>query len=118
MTASNQNFTSYAGDDAEPIFTVTDGAGAAIDLSSVSDIEWIAYKDKSLAAALTKKKSISSGITFPNAGTDGKIQVNISRTDTAALDGWYFHSVLITDGSGNKTIVEVGRWAVLQPGPL
>ena len=118
MTASSQNFTSYAGMAVAPIFTVTDGSGNAIDLSTASDIEWIAFKDITLTAALTKKKSVSAGVTFVNTGSDGNIQVNMANGDSTSLDGWYFHSVVVTDSGGNKTTVAIGRMAILQPGPL
>jgi len=116
MTAFNQDFDLYAGDDEAPIFTVTDGSGNAINLSTASEIEWFCYKDKSLAAALKKFKS-TGGVTFVTTGIDGKIYVNISNVDSAPLDGWYFHSAIVTDANGNKTTFEVGRLAVLQHGP-
>ena len=118
MTASNQNFTSYVGMAVAPIFLITDGAGNVIPLQTVQDIEWIAYKDTSIPAALTKKKSVAGGITFVTDGSDGKIQVNIAKADTIGFDGWYFHSVAITDAAANPTTEATGRWAVLQPGPL
>jgi len=119
MTTSNQDFTSYAGMAVYPQFTIYSDAANTIplDLSTSTEIECTFYKDIGVAAALIKKKS-TGGISFVNTGTDGQIKVNISNSDSAPLDGWYFHSAVVTDFSGNKATVEVGRWAVLQPGPL
>jgi len=119
VTASAQDFNVYAGDDALPIFTVTDGATPPnpIPLQTAAEIEWIAYKDTSLASALTKKKS-TGGVSFVTDGSNGQIKVAISNADTAPLDGWFFHSAVVTDSNGNKTTFEVGRMAVLQRGTL
>lgn len=119
MTTSGQDFTSYAGMAVFPQFTIYSDSKNTVplDVSTATEIECVFYKDKSLSAVLTLRKT-TGGISFVTNGTDGKIKLNISNANSASLDGWYFHSAVVTDGSGNKAVFEVGRWAVLQPGPV
>ena len=118
MTAIAQNFDTYSGDDAAPIFTVTDGSGNSIDLSAANEVEWIAYKDDSLASVLSKKKTLSQITILSNGGKNNQIQVTILNGDSNALDGWYFHSVVVTDATNKKTTVALGMWFVIQRGQL
>jgi len=119
MTAYSQDFTIYAGRASAPVFTITDGAGNALDVSGMAEIEWIMYRDVSLTAVITKKKSLG-GLSFVNTGVDGLVRLNLANADSTGTDGWYFHGVQLTDATGaaNKTIVEQGRVAVLQAGPM
>lgn len=116
MTAVSQDFTLYIGNNAAPQFAVVDGAGAAIDLSSVSEITWVAQRTPSDAAVITKTKT-AGAITFVNTGTDGKFQVAIIPADVAALSGYYFHYATITDSSGNITTVGLGRLNIAPTAP-
>jgi len=112
MAASvNQDFVTYVGDDVSPIFTVVDSTGAAVDISSVTEIVWICQHLDTGSAAVTLKKS-TGGITFVTTGTDGKFQVAITHTITATLAGFYIHEASITDATGNVTTVSVGRMQV------
>jgi len=108
---TNQNFVTYQGDDVFPIFTVEDGAGAVVDISTVTQITWWCQLTVEDGAVLTKRKSAGE-ITFVTNGTDGRFQVEITATDTALLDGWYQHMARITDALGNATTVAVGRMQV------
>lgn len=109
MTKIIQDFTIYAGDDAAPIITVYDSSDVALDISTVTDITWTMRRSLSTAVILTKKKSISSGITFVNTGTDGQFQINLTATDTTSLSGYYLHQATLTDAFGKVTTVTVGR---------
>lgn len=114
MTAkANQDFRTFSGDDVQPIFTVRDAAGSAIDISSVSEINWWAKQNNQAGETDILSLSKSAGdISFVTDGTDGKFQVDITAAMTANLDGWYNHFASITDAYGDKTTVSVGRWQV------
>lgn len=111
MTSVNQDFTTYAGDAALPIFTVLDGSGNPIDLSTVSDIIWNAQRDLNSAAVLSKSKA-GGGISFVTTGADGKFKVSLTSADTLPLTGYYLHQARVIDGSGNVSTVTLGRMQV------
>jgi len=111
MTANSQDFTTYAGDAALPIFTVKDGNGAVINISTVTQISWSAQRDLPSAPVLSKTKT-GGGITFVTDGTDGKFQVSLTAAETAALTGFYLHEATITDIAGNLSTVATGRMQV------
>lgn len=106
-----QNFTTYQGDAALPIFTVVDQAGNIIDISTVSEIVFTAQRSLTAAPVLSKKKT-SSQITFVTNGADGKFQVTIASADTAALSGNYLYQAWIVDTFGNQTTVVTGMMQV------
>src|SRR5882672_4101952 len=113
MPANNQDFVTYQGDAPKPIFTVRDSAGAIVDISTVTEIEWTCRRMDDDVAALTKLKS-AGAITFVTNGTDGKFQVAITIANTTGLNGFYKHQARITDSAGNPTTVSAGR---MQVGP-
>ncbi len=109
--ANNQDFVTYQGDNVQPIFTVRNAAGVALDISAAAEITWTARRSLNDPVAIIKTKS-GGGITFTNIGTDGKFTLTLTATDTLALAGWYMHYASITDGSGRTTTVTVGRMEV------
>lgn len=111
MTAVNQDFTTYAGDAAYPQFTVRDGSGAVIDISTVEEIIWNAARDLASAPVLAKAMT-TGGISLVGGGTVGIFQLNLASGDTAALTGYYIHQARITDASGNVSTVTLGRMQV------
>ena len=115
MTTTGQNFTAGKGDDVAPIFTVVDGSGAAIDISGATEITWLLYTLVG-TVVLTKKKTISSGVTLVSGGTTGKFQVNLTDAELALLSGIYRHSAVVTDSGGNDSTVELGKFWVLDNG--
>lgn len=110
MTAVNQDFTIYSGSDDLPRFTVySDTANTtALNISAVTQITFTVQRDLSTAVALTKTKTGGS-ITFVTDGNDGAFQVAISKTDTAALTGYYIYQATITDTGANISVVATGR---------
>ena len=110
MTAFNQDFEMYQGDDQRPIFAVKDGAGAAINLSTASEIQWLLH-DPAGVVKLTKLKT-TAGVVFVTTGTDGKIYIDILASESALLDGWYAHSARLTDAGGKLSVFEMGRMLV------
>lgn len=121
MSKTGQNFYIYQGDAQAPVFTIYGSDGVTpLDISTAQDLQWIAYTlPDQTPPSISKKKSVGGGVSFVSTGSDGKLQVNLANADSAALAfGWYFHGVIITDASGNKTTVSVGRMAVLARGNL
>lgn len=116
MTAAKQDFQSYAGDAANPIFTVRDGSNNPIDLSSVEEIEWFAQRDLQSSPVIDKLKSLNK-IVFVTDGTDGKFKVLIATGETSGFAGFYVHRAKVTDSSGNVSTVTIGRWQVA-PAPI
>lgn len=112
MTAQfNQDFITFVGDDVFPIFTVQDSSGAAIDISTVTQITWYCQQTDAGGALATRTKTAGQ-ITFVTDGTDGKFQVDIPAAITATLEGIYQHIASITDASGYITTVTVGQMRV------
>lgn len=111
MATQLQDFTIYAGDDSAPVFVVLSANGNPISISGATEITWVAQKNLSSTAAITKKKS-TNGIAFTTNGTDGKFTVTITKSDSAGLSGFYMHEATITDASGNVTTVTLGRMQV------
>jgi hypothetical protein len=114
MSAVNQDFVTYQGDTAKPIFTVVDSTGTAIDISSVTEITWKAGRNVADGAVITKTKT-GGGIAFTTSGVDGKFTLTLTPTNTGALSDWYMHWASITDAFGNVTTVTVGRMMVGLP---
>lgn len=114
MTDMRQDFTTYAGDAGLPLFTVTDGTGAPIDISTVSNITWAAQRDLSSTAVLSKSLQ-GATITLVGGGTTGQFQVQILSADTAGMSGFYIHKATIFDASGNPSTVATGRMRVGPP---
>jgi len=111
MTATSQDFTTYQGDSALPVFTVTDAGGTAIDISAAQEIDWNARRNLSSSVVVDKTKTGGS-ISFVTDGTDGKFRVSITPADTQAMSGRYIHEAVLTDGSGNVSTVSVGTLVV------
>ena len=103
MTATAQDFTLYAGDDATLTVTVTEGV-AAKDLTGAS-VVWVLYDRFSRAAVLTK--ATGDGVTITD-DEGGILTVDIDSTDTATLYGAYYHECKVTDSDGNISTVSTG----------
>lgn len=113
MTAGSQDFKTYAGDAAVPVFTVEDAAGAPLDISQATQISWTARRTADAAPTLNKTKTGGpGGITFVTDGTDGKFQVALAAADTAALTGYYLHVAVVTDAFNSPSTVATGRMSV------
>lgn len=116
MTSLNQNLIIFAGDDAQPEFTVLDADNQPVDISSVADITWELQRDAGSAILVTKTKT-GGGIIFATDGTDGKFIVKILAANTTPLSGFYIFDAKLTDFDGNLTTVATGRIQV-GPNPL
>ena len=112
MPATNQNFSMHAGDAKELLFTVTDDAGAVVDLTGMSAL-WLLSRHPSDAAPLLVK-DVTINEASPPAGI---ITVQLLEADTSALEyaAYYFQTVLL-DGQSppNQNVVSTG-WVDLRP---
>ncbi len=111
MTATRQDFATYAGDAIAPQFTVLDGNGNPIDISTCQDIIFAARRSLADPVVLTKQKS-TGGITLIGGGTTGQFQALIAAADTLALSGFYLYQCVVIDGTGAPSTVTVGRMQV------
>ena len=111
MPAFNQDFITFTGNAVAPIFTVQDGNGNAVDISTAAEIKWYCQRNETDGPVLIKTLT-SAQIAFVTDGTNGQFYVNILTTDTLQLSDWYQHLASITDGNGNITTVAVGRMQV------
>jgi hypothetical protein len=109
MTTENQDVSIVQGDSVTLTVTVTSG-GVAKNLTSAT-IKWSCARSADGSAALSK--TTSSGITITNAA-GGIFQVALSKTDTAALLGYYYHEAEVTDAGGNVSTVMTGHLTVTQ----
>jgi len=112
MTAFRQDFSTYPGDTSQPVFTVFDGNGIPLDISTVTEIRWDAVrKTTDVAPVLTKLKS-TGGVVLIGGGTTGQLQVNLAGADTTPLSGIYLHRVVLTDAQSNLSTVSLGQLTV------
>jgi len=113
MTATKQDFTTYAGDACQPNFLVTNEASAPIDLSGVTEIKWTIQRDQESLAVLTKLKT-TGGVVLISGGVGGQFYVDLTGADTAPLSSYYMQTAVITDAYGNVSTVTLGRMRVGQ----
>ena len=90
----------FAGDTVVMNVTATESDGTAMNLASLN-ILWALAKSNVSAAVLTK--TMSNGISVIDA-TAGKFRVTLSKEDTKALSGVYYHEMRIVDGSVSSII--------------
>lgn len=105
MAASlGQNFRAAIGQDLAPItFTVLDGDGVAVDLTtSGTTVLWVMRTHP-----LSDVDVLS--IAGTNLGSDGTFDVTIADTDTDDIEPRvYFHSAEVNDAAGLETPVALG----------
>jgi hypothetical protein len=95
------DFTMFSGDTKVLQITVTDEAGAAIDLTGV-DLVWVLAKKVTAAPLVTKE--IGTGITITDAAA-GKFEVAIAPADTENIKGDYYHECQMDAGGAISTIM-------------
>lgn len=108
MTQIDQNVVMWQGDDHQIDFTVTDSAGAAVNIASASAIQWVLAASDTSAALVSK--SLVSGIGITN-GPAGQFRVTLVPADTTALAGNYYHEARVTI-SGVTSTVAVGEFVI------
>lgn len=106
---TRQLLSMFSGESRTLTFAVKDSAGVAQDLTAAT-IKFHISRDEGVAALITK--SIGSGITVPTP-TDGNIVVAMAASDTATICGELYFQVIVTDGSGNISVVAHGDLTIL-----
>lgn len=102
---TDQNFEMFQGDDKDLVITVTDSAGAAVDLTGAA----IAWQMARTARSATPNvsKSVGSGIVITDA-PGGICTISLDPTDTEGLTGDFYHELEVTDAQANITTVLSG----------
>ena len=114
MATIAQEFSSFAGEDTILYINVTDEDGAAVTLTTVTEITFKGSVDYDTAAFCTLTKT-AADITLGNfAGTDDQVQIVIGGSNTAAITTktrgrW---DCYITDASGNDRYIASGPWVI------
>lgn len=107
----NADFLTFPGDTVIPTFTVVDGDGAPVDISSATAIAWIVRASTAESATLATLTLAGGQIAKVNGGTGGQFTVTIGPTVTTGLNGAYQHLAQLTFPSGIVTAI-VGRMMV------
>jgi hypothetical protein len=108
MTAKNQNFEMFQGENKVICFEITDANNNSKDLSGCS-ATWVVYGGSS-ATNKIEKKSIDGEITF----TDNVAKVVLVPNDTKDLGGKLYTELRILDGEGNSEVVAIGTCVVIK----
>ena len=109
MTAIAQNVTMYAGDHKNLVVTVTNAAGAAVNLTGAT-IRWVLAKSAG-SAVVVDKSTGGHGITI-TPGTGGVFTVALVPADTEGLLGVYYHEASVVDTLSNVITVLTGAMAI------
>ena len=111
--ATKTNVTGYhQGTDISFPVTVLDDAGAVVDLSGLTEINWILCRSATDARFKIEKALTGSGIELTDA-PNGIFTVSLADTETTDLVGRYYWEAQITDTAGAKTLVAYGTLEIL-----
>ena len=116
MSHQIQNFEIHAGDDQAVMVTVKDEAGSVVDISGATEITWILKRSEGSSTDTLTKSKTGGGITITD-GPGGVFEITVTSSDTAALQGLYYHKAVVTLASG-KTTVLTGVVSVIAAGGL
>lgn len=105
MTAQQQDFEVFSGNDKVLRCTLVDDAGAPVSLAGILGAEWALAKTATGTAKITK--TLGAGIAVFNED-GGVLDVTVTDDDLEPLAGEYYHELRVTDSSGKKTTVLYG----------
>jgi hypothetical protein len=98
----------HSGDTMTLEVTVNDSAGSPLDISAGA-FTWVLSKKSTTAVeprgAALVSKTLGSGVSFTNTGTDGLCEVLIDPADTAALAGVFYHEFQVTIAGVVSTVL-------------
>lgn len=117
MTAINQDFTMWQGEDVVVTVPITNAAGTPVSLTGATAVVWKAFAITSASASSAAvSKSLGSGVALANsADTDDAVVITLADTDTEALaTGRYYHECRVTDSAGREQVVFVGNLVLKQ----
>ena len=109
---TQSDLTMHSGDTRLIQITIVDSGGSSpINVSTLTgaQVTWaLSKKSKDTTAPRGSSlvtKTLGSGISFTNTGSDGKIDVLLSPADTAALSGDYYHELQLTISDAIYTVL-------------
>jgi hypothetical protein len=111
MSAREQDFEVFSGNDKILAVTIVDEDGVAVNLGGVQEIIWAIGKTASGTAKFTKSMTSSEIEVVDAAG--GRVDVIIDAEDLEPLSGDHYHEMRITDALGKKTTVMYGAVVVM-----
>jgi hypothetical protein len=103
-----------AGDYLELLVTVTDGAGAPVNLAGATAIRYAVTRRGPGGAPILPAvivKSLGSGVAVTDAAA-GKFTVTLANGETGALAGTYRHEAEVTDADGRISTVFIGAFGI------
>jgi len=112
MPSEHQNFELTQGVDKDLVFTVSDNAGDAVDITGAT-IFWKLYADDVNGDTKVSKGSDSIGGVVITTALSGIFTVTLADTDTVLLSGTFFHEAKVVDSSGNISLVSRG-WVFIK----
>lgn len=105
MTAIDQDFVLWQGEDKTITVDLEDGDGVAYGSTTGLTFSWRVSESKDISTALISKTS-GSGITN---GTS-QITIDVASADTETLPAnTYYHECRVVDGSSKEDVVFVGK---------
>ena len=105
MANTSVFFTIFEGDDQNLNVTVLDDAGAVVDITSASALDWKMAVNELTSPVISK--TLGAGITVTN-GPAGIFQVALAGTDTDGLAGGTYYQASRVTLSANLTHVAIG----------
>tara|TARA_R110002126_G_scaffold14054_6_gene59790 strand:+ start:182 stop:529 length:348 start_codon:yes stop_codon:yes gene_type:complete len=105
MANTSVFFTVFEGDDQNLNVTVLDDAGAVVDISSASAIDWKMSTDEMTSPVVSK--TLGAGITVTD-GPNGVFQVALVGADTDGLDTRTYYQASRITLAANLSHVAIG----------
>lgn len=103
----------WAGNSLTVPLTITDPAGAAVDLASSAVVWQLAISPAD--PALVTKSTGGGGVTIIDAAA-GECEITLDPADTADLAGVYYQEAQVTDPAGHVTTVDLETpWLTIKP---
>ena len=113
MAKIKQDFSLYAGEDKDIVFTITNDAGAAVDLSTALKVIWVVARLASTQQNLITKIYEGATLTPIISGTSNNIlTISITGTETEILNGKYRHELRLVNATSAESVLAIGQCQV------
>lgn len=100
----------FSSNDLQLTVTIKDTTGTIVDLTGLVAATY-SVADKPTSTTNAFQKTLGAGITVADA-TGGVLQIVIADTDTASLEGEYYHELSIEDSSNEIFTVFYGAFPI------